>query len=223
MSIIRPGLNIRVVTDIDVTRETISVKASTIYEVANDRIIIAQIEPPIARPHGEITITYLTRENGFLERRVFPAEVAALVDYDVDEAHRVKAVVADKTGDPRPFSVRMFHRVEPTEESDIEMHVFQHRLKIQDISLRGAGFSHDRALSIETGQVIDICLEIGGVSYDLEARITRTWPTDDVRMRREIACASAEFVNVSTSTQRALLRKLHQIERKSRSDEVSPG
>jgi hypothetical protein len=223
MSIVKPGLNIRVVTDIDITRETISVTASTIYEVVNDRITIAQIEPPIVKPHGEITITYLTRENGFLERRGFPAEVAALIDYDVDEKHRVKAVVADKTGDACPFSIRMFHRVEPTEESDIEMQIFQHRLKIQDISLRGAGFSHDRGLSIETGQVIDVCLEIGGVSYDLEARITRTWPSGDVRMRREIACASAEFVNMSISTQRALLRKLHQIERKSRSDEVSPG
>jgi len=222
MSVLKPGLNIRVVTDIDITRETISVKVSTVYEVANDRIVIAQIEPPIAKPHGQITITYLTRENGFLERRGFPAEVAALVDYGVDEEHKVKAIVADKTGDPRPFSIRMFHRVEPTEESGIEMHVLQHQLKIQDISLRGAGFSHDRGLSVETGQVIDVCLEIGGLCYDLEARITRTWPSGDVRVIREIAYASAEFVNMSTSTQRALLRQLHQIERKSRSDEVSP-
>jgi hypothetical protein len=208
MSVIKPGLSIRVVTDID---------------IVDDRIIIAQVEPPITKPRGEITITYLTREHGFLERRGFPAEVAALVDYDLDEKQKVKAVAVDKTGDPRPFSIRMFHRVEPAEESDIELHVSQHRVKILDIGLRGAGFSYDRGLPIKTGQVMEFSLEVGGMSYDLEARITRTWASGDVRMRREMAFASAEFVNMSISAQRALLRKLHQIERKSRMDEVSPG
>ena len=69
---IKPGLSIRVVTDIDITRETIKVKTSTVYEAVNDRIVIAQIEPPITKPHGEITITYLdTREAWILDAKGF--------------------------------------------------------------------------------------------------------------------------------------------------------
>ena len=43
---IRPGLSVRIVTDIDVMKERILVKGSTVYDMQEPAIILAQTDPP---------------------------------------------------------------------------------------------------------------------------------------------------------------------------------
>ena len=60
-----PGLTIRIVTGIDVPREIIFVKASTVYEVKGQTAILAQTDPPLLTStlHKDIIVTYLVKRN----------------------------------------------------------------------------------------------------------------------------------------------------------------
>jgi hypothetical protein len=215
MNSLKPGLSIRVVTDVDQMEERASVTASTIYEATDERLIIAQTEPPI-RLHQQIMITYLTREKGYLERCGFLAEAVELIDYDGNEKRGARAIVAEKRGEPRPFSVRMSYRVEPTSENRLEMYISGRKVGILDISLGGAQFSYAPEIQLPAGVVVEVGLDIGGRSYDFEARIIRTWESTDIRLRREVVFGSVEFLNMGRTAEQALLRKIQQIERKAR-------
>jgi hypothetical protein len=222
MDVVKPGLNIRIVIEVDPMMEKISVKPSTIYEVADNLLIIAQTEPAITKLRQQITITYLVRENGRLRRRGFPAQVADLIDYSLQAGCKVKAIVAEKNGEPQPFSVRMHYRAEPTVQSRLAMYILGRKVDILDISLRGARFSHPRTLGVQPGAFVGVCLDIAGRSYDLEGRIVRIWESTSDRVRRETAFASVEFLTLGATAERALLRRIHQIERDSRPNKFSP-
>ena len=106
MKVVRPGLNIKVVTDIDPVKETSRVRSSTVYEVDGDRLIIAQTAPPIADRDDEIVVTYLNdkEEDG---RLGFPARITDSVTLTLAGGQQVEALVAIRKGEPYPFTMRM--------------------------------------------------------------------------------------------------------------------
>ncbi len=219
---IRPGLSVRIVTDIDVMKERILVKGSTVYDMQEPAIILAQTDPPILKSmlHKEVIVTYLIKEKDNAVRHGFTAELVEFIDYSLSSGQQVKALVARRTGPEKPYSVRMSYRVGPTGRSNITMSVFANRVNIIDISLGGAKFSYSKPLVLKSDEIVSIGLEIGGKVYTLEAHILRTWHGDHEGARRDLWFASAEFVNRSQTTEQALLRKIHDIEREARQKEA---
>ncbi len=215
MNAMKPGLNVRVVTDVDIWQETITVRSSTVFDATGERIVIAQTEPPLTRPGQEIVITYLIRENERSVRHGFPAQLVDSIDYFLSSGERVKALLLEKKGEPRPYSTRMFFRITPTPGSHLDMFIRGQKVTIVDISLRGARLSHERDFGLQTGETVTVSLDIGQRSYKFEARITRTWESADILLRRERTFASIEFLNLSAVAQRVLLHRLQQIERES--------
>jgi hypothetical protein len=218
MKMVRPGLNVRIVTEIDPMNETIRVRASNIYEINGDALILAQTEPPLAGFPHEVVVTYLTG-NGEAKRRGFSALVTEVINYRLAGGLEVEALAATKTGEPCPFSLRMFHRVRPTDESRLRVYVGGVRVDVLDISLRGVRFKYHKDLTLQTGHMLQISLDIGPVTYDLQGSIARTWESDEFVSWTQFGFASAEFVTIDSAVERALLRKLHQIERQSRARE----
>ncbi len=218
---IRPGLSVRIVTDTDVMKERVPVKGSTVYDVQEPVIILAQTDPPILKSmlHKKAIVTYLIKEKENEVRHGFAVELIEFIDYSLNPGQEVKALVVKKTGPEKPYSVRMSYRVGPTGGSNITMSVFASSVNIIDISLGGAKFTYSAPLVLKSYDTAPIDLEMGGKVYTLEAHILRTWQGDNEGARRNLRFASVEFVNISKSVERALTRKINDIKRESRQKE----
>ncbi|MGD0489641.1 MAG: hypothetical protein ABSB94_20955 [Syntrophorhabdales bacterium] len=215
---IRPGLSVKIVTDIDVTKERILVKGSTVHDVQEPFIILAQTDRPILKSmlHEAVIVTYLIKEKDDAVRHGFTAELVEFIDYSLNSGQQVKALVVRRTGPEKPYSIRMSYRAGPTGRSNISMSVCANSVNIIDISLGGAKFTYSTPLVLKSDEIAPIGLEIGGKVYTLEAHILRTWQGDYEGARRHLWFASAEFVNMSKTMERALSCKIHDIERESR-------
>jgi hypothetical protein len=189
-----PGLTIRIVTGIDVPREIIFVKASTVYEVKGQTAILAQTDPPLLTStlHKDIIVTYLVKRNEAMARYSFPARIVESIDYTLSSGELVKALVVERTGEERPYNVRMFYRVAPTGHCDVSMTIHGTPIHVLDISLGGAKVSHDTSLELESNAVVNASIEMNGRSHSFGARVLRTWEGEDFRLR----FASTEFTNM---------------------------
>ena len=222
---IKPGSNIRLVTEIDLARERIHVKNTTVYDVNGSFIILAQTDPPVLKSmlHKEVIVTYLKHENEGMVRYGFPATVMEFVEsYKLSDTQSAKAVIVSARAEAAPYSIRMFFRVEPTSRSNLTMMVEHAEVNILDISLGGVKFSHDRRLSLNPNTVADISISIDGKVHQLQARILRNWEPDNERLRSQLRLTSAEFLHMKKSMEHELSRKIHQIQAESRLKEVFP-
>jgi len=221
---IRPGLNVRIVTDPDVAKERILVKGSTVHDVQEPVIILAQTDPPILKSmlHKEVIVTYLIKEKGNAVRHGFPAELVEFIDYTLSSGQQTKALVVKRTGPEKPYNIRRFYRVSPTGRSSISMSIFTNNVNIIDVSLGGAKIAYSAPLDLKPDEIVRIDLKIEGKVYALEARTLTTWEEDYEGVRRDLWFASVEFVNMSRTAQYALALKIQDIERESLQRETAP-
>ena len=189
-----PGLTIRIVTGMDVAREIIFVKASIVYEVKGQTAILAQTDPPLLAStlHKDIIVTYLVKRDEVMARYGFPARIVEFIDYTLSSGELVKALMVERTGEERPFDVRMFYRVAPTGHCDVSMTIHGTPIHVLDISLGGAKVSHDTSLELQSNAVVNASIKMNGRSYSFGARVLRTWEGEDFRLR----FASTEFTNM---------------------------
>ena len=214
---IKPGTNVKIVTDMDCIRERICVHNSVMYDRKDTRIILAQTEPPLDRSMvgTSVVITYLIREDEEATRYGFPAVIESFFDdYRLTSSEPVEALVVTMTGETKPYNIRMFYRVSPTEQSDIEAFIQGKRININDISLRGLSFSFHKPLVLQPNMTIDLHLDINGRIYRCQAIVTRTWEAGEGPCCQSLPCASLEFVELDSSLEPVLAKKIRAIERK---------
>jgi hypothetical protein len=215
---LKAGMNAKIVMEVDMARELIQVRNSIFYDVSGRTIVLAQTDPPLSQSiiGGEATITYLVKEKEGPVRYGFPIHINDIIDdYKLVSSQFVKAVVGTRTGEPIPYSIRMFFRVEPTSKSGLEMSVYEKKVNILDISLGGVKISHRRSLRLEEGAVVELYFDIGLEIYNFHARVLRTWETDDERLRYELGFASLQFEDLPKRLEHVLSRKIRGIERES--------
>ncbi len=213
------GMNAKIVVEVDAAHEIIHVRNSLIYDVSDLTIILAQTDPPIHRSMlgKEVIVTYLVKEQEGAVRYGFPVRIHDIVDnYRLASAQATKAVLGIRTGDPAPYSIRMFFRVEPTSTSGIEMSIYEKKVNVLDISLGGAKISYRRNLRLEEGAVVEVNFDIDDKAYNIHATVLRIWEGDNERLRRELEFASIKFEDVSKRLELVLSRKIRVIERESR-------
>jgi hypothetical protein len=221
MESLRPGLNVQLVTDMDCARETICVRTATVYDVSGNTVIVSQTDPPLGPSVVDrvINVTYVRKEKGNPERHGFSARVRGFVNHVLSGGSTVRALHLERQGGPEPFSIRMFHRMEPSRSTLLRLFVGGSEVTILDVSLGGMRFGYGGKLSLQAGTTEDINLDIGQKSYNLKARICRTWEKRYPDNWKEDRVASLEFVALPTSVERMLVRTLHQMERESRNKE----
>ena len=213
---IRPGLDVKVIVEMDQRTERANARNSRIYDIDGDSLILAQTEPSIENSmlNQEIVVTYLVKEKQSYTRHGFSAVVAEFIDrYQLITKQHVRAIVVRKCSDPKPYNIRMWYRVRPTSKSGLDVSIYNKGVNVIDISLGGIRFSYDKSLQLEENKVIQVRLGTAGAVYTIEARIIRTWETDIERFRGELKFASAEFLNVSIRTEQELSRKIRDMER----------
>jgi hypothetical protein len=212
---IRPGLSVRIVTDMDVAKEQVSVKTSVVHDVKGESIVLAQPEPPILKSmlHKDVLVTYLVKEGEEMKRNGFSARVEDFVDYNLASGRTTKAVLVTVAGEVKPCNIRMFYRVSPTGSSGLAMKVYGKPLNVLDISLGGAKVSHDRCLRLDPRSVVEVSVEMNRRSYTLEARVLRTWDGTGEGFGSHLQFSSMEFVNMDKHVEHALSQKIFNIER----------
>jgi hypothetical protein len=212
---IRPGTSTRVVTEIDPANDKIRVGSSLVYDARGSTIILAQTDPPVPKSMlgGQVIVTYLVKEKGDLVRHGFPARVCEFVDYDLNSGQFAKAIAVEKTGEPSPYSIRMFYRVTPSEKNRLTMSILGKRVNIVDISLGGARINYSKPVALHPDTVFPVRLEIDGRFYDLDARVLRVWFVEGHTVGRLHHFASIEFAEIDKNLETALSRKIHDIER----------
>ncbi|HEY3276349.1 MAG TPA: PilZ domain-containing protein [Syntrophorhabdaceae bacterium] len=221
----RPGINTRIVTEIDLMKEIIHVKNSIVYEVNGRTVIMAQTDPPILKSmlNREFIVTYLIHEKGEAVRYGFPAVLVRFLEgYKLNSSQEVTALEVSMRVEPSPYSIRMFYRVEPTGRSNLALSVFHKQVNILDISLGGARFSHDKRFVFEPDRKVELYMTLEGKTYNLDGRILRTWEGENERFKHELGFASVEFLNMTRTLEHALSRKIREIERDNRFNEVFP-
>ncbi len=220
---IRPGLNIRVVTAVDLLKETIHVGSAVIYDTDGPTLTISQTDPPILKSmlEREIEITYLTKENGEPVRHGFPARIKEFVDqYQLNESHKVKAIVVAPRGEEGPYNLRMFYRVEPTSRSELSMTVSGEPVSILDISLGGARLSYPKTLVLHSNSFPEASLHIDSTTYSVRIRIVRTWDGSVDGFSQELRFAATEFLYSDNNLEQILSRKIREIEVEPRREEA---
>ena len=207
----------RIVTDVDLAKERIFVKASTVYDVKGRTAILAQTDPPILNSmlNEDITITYLKRKSDAMERHGFLAKIVEFIDYSLDSGKMVKALEVEEIGEAQPYNIRMFYRVTPTAHDGLTMEIDGTPINVLDFSLGGARLSCHRSVRLKTDSVVNANIETGGRTYSVKARVIRTWDGESEGFSGNLRLASIEFVNMDRTIEQALSQKIQDIERQS--------
>ena len=216
---VKPGTHIAITVDMDPLRETIDVKNSMVHDVAGEKIVVAQTDPPILKSYLNriVYITYLGKEEGRPLRHGFPARALEFVkDYKLRSSGTTQAIVLTQEADAAPYNLRMFYRLEPPSNSGLDIYIDGERAGILDISIGGASFSHKRNTPFQTNSTIGIILSIDGAETRIDAQVLRVREPESNRLKKSLELVSVSFLNMPGSTKNTLSRKIRDIERKMR-------
>jgi len=213
---IRPGLNVNIIVNIDHMRETVDIGNSIIHEVAGDRMIVAQTDPPVSRTHlgKELFVTFLEKSGAQTRRFGFPATVVEFIkDFELSSSLKVQALILKRAGEYEEYNLRMFYRLEPPGNCGIDIRLEGKSVSIIDISIGGAKFSHEKIYPFKINETVKLTLSVEGVPYTVEAKVLRAWEPENERIRKTVALVSVQFIDMEAHLKNTLARKIRDVER----------
>jgi hypothetical protein len=212
---IKPGLNVRIVTEIDEAADRIFAKTSKVYDVNGQKIVLAQTDPPILKSmlNKDIVVTYLVSKNDVMVRHGFRATILEFIDYGLDSNEMVKALAVRSTGEAGPYSIRRFYRVIPTSRSGLSMIIRGQPVNVLDISLGGAKISHDEHLNLDPETVANVSMDMNRKTYIIKARVLRVWDRMSEGLNNNLRFAALEFLDIDKPVELVLAQKIRDMER----------
>ncbi|MCX5804511.1 MAG: PilZ domain-containing protein [Proteobacteria bacterium] len=220
---IRPGLPVKIVMNTDNIKEISDVRNSIIFDIIENKLIIAQTEPPVlkSRINKSVVLTYIVKENKEDVRYGFDANIINLTnDYELSADNKTPAVILLKKANPQPYNLRFFFRIDSTSNNGIDISIYRKPVNLIDISIGGAKISHNRELKLEPGRIIEIKLSIDGTVFDLNATVIRTWEPKEQTRVKSLEFVALEFINTSMQFKNMLGKKIFDIQRELRSKEI---
>ncbi len=220
---IKPGLTVNIIINIDYRKEIVETKNSIIHDIIENRIIVAQPDPPISRTHIKETIyvTYLEKEQGRPIRYGFPAKIVDFIkDYELTSQQTTQAIELQKESKPEPYNLRMFYRLEPPGNCGIDIFIEGNRMTILDISIGGASFSHNKVHHFKEKEEVKIVLVVGERIYQIDSQVVRIKEPENERVKKSLEFVSIQFLNVDGHIKNELGRKIRDVERDLRYKEI---
>jgi hypothetical protein len=221
---IRPGQSIRVVLNIDHIKETTDVRSSTVFDIIEKRLVIAQTYPPILKSKvgNPVIVTYLARQGESPLRYGFDAAILELLnEYTLSAGNNARAAVLLRKSNSVEYNLRSFFRLEPPSGVGLDMVVYRKPVNILDISIGGAKISHDRSVTFQPGKIMTISLSIDGELFELNALVVRTWQPQEARLVRSLEFVALSFLSTTMHLKNILGRKIVDVQRELRYREVS--
>jgi hypothetical protein len=218
MDILRPGLTIALVVEIDMIREKIDVRSSTIYDIAGKEFIIAQPESRLtaSRIKSTATLTYLVREKGAYVRYGFSSEIVRFIpDYKLSSSQFVPAIVVVPKSRAKPFNLRFNYRIEPPSSFPLNLSFSGYSSPIINISLGGVLVTTPRETesTFEVGRIEKMTLFTGDENYDIEVIIKRKTLPDDYRGGQKLNFMALQFFNRPKELDSVMWRNLIDLQR----------
>jgi len=182
---IESNQDVDLIYDLDVDREVIDVRPTTIYDVKPDsHIILAQTEPPVLKSaegrRVEITLVYRHLETNKYQRYGFPATILVVLDrHELPSGDTTSMLVVSWPQTFRESGVRMHHRVEPSSGFGPTFFFRQPEeveAQILDISLGGMRSWTPAHWDLKTRQLLRLRAVIDGQEYPLNAQVIRVIP-----------------------------------------------
>ncbi len=213
---IRRGQIVNVIVRIDYQKEVVETKDSVVYDVIDNKIIIAQTKPHISKEdlNKEVYVTYLEKNIGKPIRYGFPATIFELVKYfkPVSEK-KTQAVVLFQKGPWEQYNLRMFYRHEPPSNSGIDIFVFGKKVNIIDISIDGVSFSHNNIPQVKVNDKIKTILVIGEKAFQIKTKVVHVRKPEGQMAEKNIRLISTRFLDITGETKKELGKKIWNIER----------
>ncbi len=179
---LEPNQDLDLIYDLDVDREYIDVRQTMIYDVKTDsHLVLAQTSPPVLKSDEgrrvEVTFVYRVVGTDAYERWGFPTTILVVLD----RQRLVSGVEASMflVGWPRTFrktGVRMHHRLEPSATFNPRFFFAlpdQPPAHLLDISMGGMKVWTPPGLDPQTGQVLNMEVQLDGEQFPVKARVVR--------------------------------------------------
>jgi hypothetical protein len=220
---IKPGMTVNIIINIDYRKEVVETKNSIVHDVIGNKIIIAQTDPPISRTNTnkEVFATYLEKEEGKTARYGFPAKIIEFIkEYELAAQEKAQALVLLREGLREPYNLRMFYRLEPPSNCDIDIFVNGNKVSILDVSIGGASFSHNKIYPFRVNEETKIILVIGERASQIESKVVRVWKLENEKVKNSLEFVSIQFLDMKGHIKNELVRKIRDIERGLRHKEI---
>jgi hypothetical protein len=154
---IGPGSSVDLVLNMDLLNETTEVRRVVIYDTEDNTYILSQTTPPLRRSSIGMTyhITHLTRQGDQYIRYGFEGKLIDIIKYyRLNSSQSVQASIFRRQSGLDKYDLRMHYRVKPGMGWAYTFSVESQPVKLNNISLGGALFSHDSKKQFELGQAV---------------------------------------------------------------------
>jgi c-di-GMP-binding flagellar brake protein YcgR len=219
---IGPGSNVEIVVDFDWSRETIDVRRSTVYDIDEDKIILSQTLPPIAKHDvgKRVKVAYIVTEKDGQARYAINASLKEIIKgYRLSGSETTQAVILVAEPGEERFNLRRYYRLEPPPDSGINLFRNGEEVAILDISVGGAKFSHSKNRPLKPKQMVKLKLGVDDKGYDVEAEVIRSVPVIG-RMATVLETVAVQFLNLERNMKELFTKKILNIERDMRYKEI---
>lgn len=171
-------LEIKVGQTVDIVVEQGVIKASSIQDIFDGRIVLVQILPPLSKHYigKTVLITYLVREEQCL-RRGFRAKIVEMREGYTTAGRGFPAIIVSNISESEPCNLRIHERHLP--EPEVKIHSGADYLEIINISDDGAHLVRPagKRSTLRVDDLILLTIQNGKGHCEREARIVRLWHT----------------------------------------------
>ena len=216
MPSIKVGTRVDIVFENEIMKSHAHYMKAVVYDLEKNKIILSQTSPALNRRFlkRRIMVTFLLS----IERRVlrfgFPARLIDIVtDYQIASGKNVEALIIERHKEPEPVDFRMYFRVKPSSQTDINLFLKEEKVNLIDISLGGAKFTYPKTYMFRPGDEVMFKLIIGRDIYNLDAKVHEVWSSNDNMVNRNLQFVSVEFHHLNKQLEVSLGRVIIATER----------
>jgi hypothetical protein len=210
------GTRVDIVFENEINNSNAHYMKALVYDYEDNKIIISQTSPALNRHFLDrrIMVTFLAN----VERRVlrfgFPARLIDLIpNYQIASKQEVEALVLQKYEDPESIDFRMYFRVKPHLQSDINLYFQEEKVNIIDLSIGGAKFTCRKDYSFRHGDIVKFKLLIDRSVFNLNGRVCDVVMPYDDSANKNLQYISIEFEYDSKQLEASLGKAIIGIER----------
>jgi c-di-GMP-binding flagellar brake protein YcgR len=134
-------------------------------------------------------------------------------DYQIASDKKVEALIVEQYKYPEPVDFRMYFRVKPSSQSDVNLFLKEEKVNLIDISLGGAKFTYPKTYLFHPEDTVRFKLVIGRDIFNLDAKVHEVWSRSENVISRNLQYVSVEFHHLDRQLEASLGRVIIDTER----------
>jgi hypothetical protein len=187
-----------------------------VYDYEDKNIVISQTSPPLNHQFlkRRILVTFLTNVEKHITRFGFSAKIMDLItNYQIAHNKNIEALVLAQYGKPSLADFRMYFRLRPPSQSNIDLFFKDEKVTLIDISIGGAKYIYPKSRSFFYGDEVNFKLIIDSMVFNLKARVRNISPPHDFSPNQTVQYVGVEFNHDNKQLDTVLGRAIIDIER----------